>query len=232
MTKAALLFAALVAFAAAPLIVTPFMGYDPSAFPVLIDRHPIQPAGWAFSIWGVIYLWLLAHGLFGLLKRPEDAKWDAPRAALTLSALIGAAWMSIAAASPLWGTLTIWPMGLAAMAAFIAADPTHDRWLLSAPIAILAGWLTAASAVSTGVYLGGQGILSPFAAAVVMLALVLAIAIPLQRLRHAMPLYGATVIWALVGIIAANLGDAKPVALLAALGAAAMAAAIALPRRT
>ena len=231
MIKAAILFAALVAFAAAPLIVTPFMGYDPSAFPVPIARHPIQPAGWAFSIWGVIYLWLLAHGLFGMLKRAEDPVWDAPRLALTLSALIGAAWMSIAAASPLWGTLTIWPMALAAIAAFLAADPTQDRWLLSAPIAMLAGWLTAAASVSTGVWLAGHGVLSPFAAAVAMLALVLAIAIPIQRSRHAMPLYGATVIWALIGVIAVNLSDAKTVAILAAFGAILMIAALVLPRR-
>ena len=231
MIKAALLFAALVAFAAAPLIVEPFMGYDPAAFPILIDRHPIQPAGWAFAIWGLIYLWLVAHGLFGLLKRPEDAKWDAPRIALTLSALIGTVWMSIAAASPLWGTLTIWPMALAAIAAFLTTDPSHDRWLLSAPIAMLAGWLTAAAAVSTGVYLGGHGVLSPFAAAVVMLALVLAIAVFVQRSRLAMPLYGLTVIWALGGVIAANLQDAGTVAILAALGAVIMAGAMVLPRR-
>ena len=67
MNKAAILFAAVLAFAISPLIVDPFTGYDPSAFPVLIERHPIQPAGWAFSIWGLIYVWLVAHGLFGIL---------------------------------------------------------------------------------------------------------------------------------------------------------------------
>ncbi|MBK8441017.1 MAG: hypothetical protein IPL38_16445 [Rhodobacter sp.] len=231
MNKAAILFAAVLAFAISPLIVDPFTGYDPSAFPVLIERHPIQPAGWAFSIWGLIYVWLVAHGLFGILKRPEDAAWDAPRLPLTLAALIGAVWMPIAAMSPSWGTATIWPMAIAAIVAFLRCDTSRDPWLLAAPVAVLAGWLTAAASVSTGILLAGQGAMSPFAAAIAMLGLVLVIAVPVQRRRPRMPAYGLTVLWALVGVIAANLADARTVAILAALGAAIMAAALVWPRR-
>ncbi len=61
-------------------------------------------------------------------------------------------------------------MAIAALAAFLRADPDRDRWMLSAPTAILAGWLTAASAVSTGVTLAGYGWLSDTAAAGAMLA--------------------------------------------------------------
>ncbi|MGB4825936.1 MAG: hypothetical protein WBP18_01435 [Paracoccaceae bacterium] len=231
MNKAAILFAAVLAFAISPLIVSPFTGYDPSAFPVAIARHPIQPAAWAFSIWGVIYGWLVLHALFGLLKRPEDPAWDVPRLPLTLAALIGAVWMPVAAISPAWGTITIWPMAIGAIIAFLRTDTARDRWLLSAPVAMLAGWLTAAASVSTGIYLAGHGFLSPFAAATAMLGLVLLIAIAVQRSRPAMPVYGLTVIWALAGIVAANLSDDRTVAILTALGAAIIAAALLLPRR-
>ena len=199
MNKAAILFAAVLAFAISPLIVSPFTGYDPSAFPVAIARHPIQPAAWAFSIWGVIYGWLVLHALFGLLKRPEDPAWDVPRLPLTLAALIGAVWMPVAAISPAWGTITIWPMAIGAIIAFLRTDTARDRWLLSAPVA--------------------------------MLGLVLLIAIAVQRSRPAMPVYGLTVIWALAGIVAANLSDDRTVAILTALGAAIIAAALLLPRR-
>jgi hypothetical protein len=229
--RAAILFAAILAFALAPFIVPSFSGWDPSAFPVQIERHPIQPAGYAFSIWGVIYLWMVIHGAFGLFRRAQDPAWDAPRLGLTLSAMIGTAWLVIATISPVWAMLTIWPMAFGALAGFLIADPARDRWLLSAPVAILAGWLTCAASVATGIVLAGHGVLSPLTAALAMLALVLAIAIPVQRRRRAMPLYGLTVIWALAGIITANFGDTPTIAIAAAIGIAVMAAALLLPSR-
>jgi hypothetical protein len=229
--RAAVLFAAILAFALAPFVTQSFTGWDPSAFPIRIERHPIQPAGYTFSIWGLIYLWMLIHGAFGLFKRAEDPLWDAPRTGLTLAAMIGAAWLVIASLSPIWAMLTIWPMAGGALAGYLRADTSHDRWLLSAPIAVLAGWLTCAASVATGIVLAGHGVLNPIPAALAMLGLVLLIAIPVQRRHPAMPLYGLTVIWALVGIIIANLGTTRPIAIAAAIGIAVMAAALLLPRR-
>ncbi len=229
--RAVLVLIAVLAFAVSPLVFQPFMGWRPDQFPVPIARHPVQPAGYAFSIWGLIYLWLVVHGAFGLWRRRADAAWDAPRIPLAISALIGTVWMPVAHASPLWGTLTIWPMAAAALTAFVLCDPTRDRWLLAAPLALLAGWLSAASAVATGVFLAGHGVLAPVPAAFVMLAVVLLIAVPVQRQRPAMPLYGLTVIWALAGIVAVNRTETPSVAIAAAIGIVAMAAAILLPRR-
>lgn len=230
-TRAILLLAAVVAFALSPLVFQPFMGWDPAQFPVRIERHPVQPAGYAFSLWGLIYAALVVHGGFGLWKRAQDPAWDAPRIPLAIAAAIGTVWMPIAHASPLWGTLTIWPMAGAALAAFVMADPTRDRWLLSAPIALLAGWLSAASAVATGVFLAGSGVLAPVPAALAMLVLVLAVAVPIQRLRRMMPVYGLAVIWALAGIVVVNLSDTPVVAIAAALGIIVMAVALLMPRR-
>ena len=198
---------------------------------MLIDRHPIQPATWAFAIWGLIYGWLAVHAIFGVIRRAEDPAWDAPRLGLTMAALIGAVWTPIATISPIWGTATIWPMAAAAIVAFLRADPTRDYWLLATPIGVLAGWMTAAAAVSTGVLLAGHGLLSPYAAALAMLGLVLLIAVPLQRFRPRVPAYGLTVIWALTGVVVANLTDAPGVAILAACGMAIMAAALLLRRQ-
>lgn len=223
MIRAILVLVATLAFAASPLIFDPFTGWAPSRFPVEVARPPVQPAGYAFSIWGVIYLYLVVHGVFGLRKRAEDPAWDAPRWPLIIAAGIGIFWMPIANASPLWGTLTIWPMAAAALAAFVFADTTQDRWLLSAPVAMLAGWLSAASCVATGVYLSGQGVLEPVTAALLMLAVVLLVALSVQHFKPGQPLYGLTVIWALVGISVANWADTKTVAYAAIAGIALMA---------
>src|SRR5690606_40867493 len=109
--------------------------------------------------------------------------------------------------------------------------PARDRWLLFAPIALLAGWLSAASAVATGVLLAGSGALAPIPAALAMLVLVLAVAVPIQRLRRMMPFYGLAGVWALAGIVVVNLSDTPAVAIAAALGIIAMAMALLMPRR-
>jgi hypothetical protein len=75
--KAVLVLVAAVAFAVMPFFTDPFTGFGPDRFPVPVDDPPIQPAGWAFAIWGVIYLWLLASAGFGLIKRDTDPGWDA-----------------------------------------------------------------------------------------------------------------------------------------------------------
>ena len=220
-----------VAFGLAPILGPAFSGYDPGLLPVRIDRPSIQPAGYAFAIWSVIYLWLFLHAGFGLVKRTHSPAWDRVRWPLTLAVAIGTVWQAIALQSVIWGTVTIWIMAAGAIAAFLRADPVADRWLLSGPTAIFAGWLSAASAVSTGVLIAGYGWLSDTAAAAAMLALVLAIAVTVQMRRPRMPVYGLTVIWALVGVIVANRADNLTVAALAATGIVVMALTLAATRR-
>ena len=224
-TKPVLLVLATLAFGVAPLLIPPFSGYDPSLFPVRIERPSIQPAGYAFSIWSVIYLWLFVHAGFGLLRRPVDAAWDVTRRPLTVAVALGAVWLAIANQAPVMATIAIWIMQATALTAFLRADPARDRWLLSAPLAIFAGWLTAAAAVSLGIVLAGFGVVSDTLSALLMLALVLVIALAAQYRRPQMPVYGATVVWALGGIIAVNWTPNPTVAYVACAGALIMAAA-------
>lgn len=217
------LFIATLAFAAAPWFTPSFRGYDPTTFPVQITNPSVQPAGYAFAIWGPIYLWLIAHAGFGLIKRRGDAAFIRPALALTLSVVLGTVWLAIAVAAPIPAAVAIIVMAATAIYAYVVANPLQDRWLLSAPLAIYAGWLTAASAVSTGVILAGYGILPDTAAALAMLALVLGIAIAIQINRPNMPVYGATIVWAIVGIVVKSWGNNPTVAYAALAGAVIMA---------
>lgn len=230
--RALALLLATLAFGAAPLLTPPFTGYDPAQFPVVIDRPSIQPAGYAFSIWSVIYLWLIAHAVLGLWKHAENPVWDRPRLPLTIAIALGAAWLSLANAAPITATVAIWIMAATALAAFLRATTDTDRWLVSAPAAIFAGWLSAAAAVSTGVVIAGYGLLTDTASALAMLALILALAITVQTRKPAMPLYGLTVIWALFGVVAVNWTANPTVAYAALAGMAAMAATLTATRRT
>jgi TspO/MBR family len=206
--RAALLLIATLAFGLAPLITPPFTGYDPGIFPIRIERPSIQPAGYAFAIWSVIYLWLAVHAVFGLWKRRDVEIWDAARLPLAVSIALGAVWLWIAPDYPRIATAAIWAMLALAMVGFLRAPTAPDRWLLSAPMAIYAGWLSAASSVSLGVVVAGY---------------VLAIAVVVQWRKPAMPVYGLTVIWALVGVIWVNRADNLTVAVVAGLGVAVMA---------
>lgn len=223
--RAILLLVAAIAFAFAPLVSTNFAGYDPADFPIPVDDPPIQPAGYAFSIWLLIYAWLIAHAGFGLLKRDQDIAWDAVRWPLMASLVLGVTWLQVASLNPVIATVVIWAMLGFALVATFRAPIIPDRWLLLAPIAVYAGWLSAAASVSLGVVLQGWGYLGGVAAAVLMLILVLALALTVQLRLARAPEYGATVIWALIGVIVANVPGAPMVAVLAALGIAVMAVA-------
>lgn len=222
-TRALILLIVTLAFGAAPFLTPPFRGYDPALFPVNIPRPSIQPAGYAFAIWSVIYLWLFAHAITSLWKRAENPAWDRTRLPLALAIALGSAWLWIAPQAPIAATVTILVMAAAAITAFLRADTETDRWLLSAPIAILAGWLSAAAAVSTGVVIAGYGLLSDTASAVAMIAAILTLATGVQRQKPRMPVYGITVIWALAGVTVANAGLNPVIAILAGLGIGLMA---------
>lgn len=212
---------AAIAFAVAPFVTPPFTGYDPGQFPVEVPRPAIQPSGYAFAIWSVIYLWLIAHAGYGLWKRQDDPAWVRVRPALTVALVLGTVWLAIAGASPIWATAVILVMAAAAILAFLQAPTEPDRWILSAPLAIFAGWLTAASLVSSGILLAGYGYTGNEEAAYDMLGVILILTPLVQSRKPRMPVYTLTVVWALVGVAVANWGSGSYVAWVA-LGIAAL----------
>ncbi|MFB9150257.1 hypothetical protein [Roseovarius ramblicola] len=201
---AILTFVAAVAFAASPFVSSGFNGFAPEQFPVPQDAPPVQPAGYAFSIWGVIYLWLIAGTGFGLLMRADAPGWRAGRAPLFLSLAVGSSWIAVAQISVIAATVQIWIMLVAALVALVRSGRS-DRWLQAEPVGLYAGWLTGAASVSVGLILAGYGLVSETVAAFAGLLLALVIASAVQRVRPDSLAYPAAVIWALAGVIAANL---------------------------
>ncbi|MGL4320243.1 MAG: hypothetical protein ACRCS3_05205 [Paracoccaceae bacterium] len=214
MLRALILVAATIAFGAAPLVTPPFTGYDPAIFPVQIARPSIQPAGFAFSIWALIYVGLIVHALFGLFSRRNDPAWDTVRLPMAASIAIGTIWLWIAPLYPITATAAIWAMLALAGWALLRVS-AQDRLLLATPIAIYTGWLTAAANVSLGVVIAGYGWLTDTESAAAMLALDLTIGVSVQLRRPADFVYGLTLIWALFGIIAVNWQPNVTVAMLA-----------------
>ena len=220
--RSVLVLLAALAFAGSPLIFGGFGGFPPERYPVPQVDPPVQPAGWAFSIWGVIYLWLIVHAAFGLLRRPGDPDWTRTRLPLLVALAVGAVWIPVAQRSPVWATVLIVVMLVASLAAHLAA-PRRDRWLAEAPLGLFAGWLTAATCVSLGLLAAGYGLLGAVPAAVGALLLTLAATAAVLTVRPA-PAFALAVDWAFVGIAAQNAGSNFLLVALAALGALALPA--------
>ena len=217
-----LLFAVL--FALSPLARGGFNGFTPDQFPVVQHRWPVQPAGWAFSIWGLIYLWLIAGSVWGLLKAPYDPEWQRMRRPLLVSLIVGTFWIAAANASPILATAMIVVMVVAAIIAFLRAGHGQPFWQVG-PVGLYAGWLTAATGVAIAVLLSGYGIMSARPAAMLLIVVVLALALWVQSRRPSGVTYPIAVAWALIGIVAANWGSGHShVAFLAGLGIVALAA--------
>ena len=208
-------------FAISPAFVQDFGGFDPNRFPVPQDNPPVQPAGYAFAIWGVIYLWLIGGMGYGLWKRREDAAWHPMRLALIPSLAVGAIWLAVAVASPVWASVLIWVMLITALMALFRS-PLHDKWAAALPLGLYAGWLSAASCVSLGLLLAGYGYVDSTTAAIAAIFLALVLASGVQSQLGRVPSYGIAVIWALVAVVVQNAGTNATVAALAGGGAAAM----------
>ena len=221
-TYAILTLLAAIAFALGPFVV-PFDGFDPNAYPIPQNDPPAQPKGYAFAIWGPIYLWLLVSTGFGLAKRADDPEWAPVRLPLLISLTIGAMWLSVAEISPVWATILIWAMLISALAALLRT-PTKDHALLGAPIGLYAGWLTAASSVSVALLGAGYGVvLGQTGWAIVAITLAFGIATIMAFTRKAGTMYAFAVVWALVAVVLQNIQQAPMVAAYAGVGAAAIA---------
>lgn len=214
----ALVLLAAILFAASPLMVTSFAGFDPALFPVPQDNPPVQPAGYTFIIWGLLYGWLIVSAGYGLLKRPEDPAWLPARPWLLASLVMGIFWLPLAERSVIGATVLIWAM---AATAFMALWNTRrrDRWWFQAPVATFTGWLVAASSVSIGLILAGWGVMGETPAALLALTLALVIGLAIQAEVPRAPGVGLAMIWALIGVLVHNLSPVNlPVAGLAGIG--------------
>jgi hypothetical protein len=185
------------------------------------DRFEVYfvPAGYVFSIWGLIYLWLIAYSIYQALP----AQRENPRLRKTgylyvLSAVANMAWIF------LWH-YEVFPLTLVVMLGLLGTliaiylrlgigetpVPAAEKWLVRVAFSVYLGWITVATianATSLLDYLGwgGWGI-PPQIWAVIMLVAGAAIASAVSLTRGDIA-YVAVIVWAFAGI--ANKHAATP----------------------
>ncbi|MBM3135205.1 MAG: tryptophan-rich sensory protein [Chloroflexi bacterium] len=177
------------------------------------DRFQVYfvPAGYVFSIWGLIYLGLVAFGVYQVLS----AQGDNPRLRSTGWLFVGSCVANIA-----WiffWHYEIFPLTLVAMLTLLALliviylrlgigrtqVPAAEKWCVRVPFSIYLGWITVATIANVTDLLeylnwSGWGV-RPEVWAVIML-IAGAIITSLVILTRGDIAYGLVIVWAFIGI--------------------------------
>ena len=120
------------------------------------NQHPtlLVAAGYAFSIWGLIFLWDIGFALWQLRGR-DQALLARVRPAAAAGFALTALWMPVFSMQIFWLALLIIWASLACLA-FAAVVLSHglaptpqQRWWAWAPLSLHAGWLSLAAFLNT-----------------------------------------------------------------------------------
>jgi hypothetical protein len=177
------------------------------------DRFHVYfvPAGYVFSIWGLIYIGLIAYAIYQALpSQRENPRLRATGWWIALGGVANSVWIF------LWH-YNQFPLTLVAMLALLAtlivtylrlgigqaAVPAGEKWAVHLPFSIYLGWITVATVANISDVLDflkwdGFGI-APEIWMTIILAAVLVIAIFMNFTRRDVA-YAAVLLWALAGI--------------------------------
>ena len=169
------------------------------------------PAGYVFSIWGLIYLALLGFTVYQAMpSQRENPRLRRIGYLFALSSLANLVWIFLWHYNFFPLTLIVM-LGLLAclIAIYLRLDigraqvSTVERWLINVPFSIYLGWITVATianATSLLYYLGWNGFgIAPQVWAIAMLAAGLVIAAWMARSRGDIA-YLLVLVWAFAGI--------------------------------
>ncbi len=180
------------------------------------------PAGYVFSIWGLIYLGLVAFVVYAYRNEEEAQKRvEAIWLPYVLSCAFNAAWIFA------WHTETFW-LSLILMVALFASlliifirlaamrqgASIRDRWMCHIPFSIYTGWISVALIANAALFLvdagwSGWGI-TPEVWTILMLIIATAIGL-ITVFRNKDAAFGLVFSWAFTGIAARSTTPASVV---------------------
>lgn len=192
----------------------------------------ITPAGWAFSIWGALYLGSLVFSLLQFTAAGRDSalfaalRW--PAVGAFLGNALWATWVQLGdidAVSTLiiFGSLVSILIAYRRIASWTTSFSAAERWGAILPLSALASWLTAASIVNVAATLRYYGVdaapdVAPLISAAIIVVGGLIVAAALARGKGNPP-FALVFLWALAAIFAAGGQEAAAVAVAAAIAA-------------
>ncbi|WP_396594179.1 hypothetical protein [Brevundimonas sp. R86498] len=207
------------------------IGQSPAEFAADSDAT-LRVVGWAFAIWGPIYLGLIAYAVRQVLPRTGESEMIRRFGWPSVLALLGIGSWIIAAARDaevativlIFGSLAVLVIPLLRHAAAIRTlgSQDRDRWLVIWPLGALAGWLTIASPVNLLTVATGNGDLPatfpPTVWALLAIAGVVAFTL-IVTWRTSLLVYPLPVSWGLLGVFVAERARGNETLAYGALGA-------------
>ena len=203
------------------------------------DAYPtlITPAGYVFSIWGVIYVLLGVFVVFQALPSEKGKDYQKRISWLfVLSSLLNIAWLFLWQFEHLGLSVVLMFLLLASLIAIYlrldigkSAVSLREKLAFHAPFSVYLGWITIASIANVAVTLvsvnwDGFGIgQETWAILIIAVALLIALLVVATRRDVA---YGLVIIWALVGI-AVNQSGNQNIVMIAEISAGIVAVALA-----
>jgi benzodiazapine receptor len=186
------------------------------------DAYPtlITPAGYVFSIWGVIYVLLGVFVVFQALPSEKGKDYQTRISWLfVLSSLLNIAWLFLWQFEYLGLSVVLMFLLLASLIAIYlrlnigkSAVSLREKLAFQMPFSVYLGWITIASIANVAVTLvsvnwDGFGI-GPETWAILIVAVALLITLLVVATRRDVA-YGLVIIWALVGIALNQSGNAN-----------------------
>jgi hypothetical protein len=212
------------------------MGWGQTAQEFSADSDAtLQVAGYAFAIWGVIYLGVLIYAVRQVLPQTGESLmihrfgWPSALAFLGIGLWIVAAALDqeVATIVLIFGSLTVLLIPLLRNAGVIRAldKRDRDRWMTLWPLALLAGWLTVAAPLNLITVATGNGdlpsVLSPTVWAMLAIVIVALVALAVtQQIRTVA--YAIPIAWGLLGAFVAEQERNAPLAYFALAAAVAV----------
>jgi hypothetical protein len=183
----------------------------------------VTPAGYAFSIWGLIYVGLVAFGVYQLLPA-NIARFRPVRSLYIFTCALNCAWLYFWHAEQIVVCFVI----IVALCITLFLINYHlkgprslaDNWIVKAPFGIYFGWVTAAMSVNFVIMLKYLRLDLSFTAETILgVVLILAVAVAAIAIRVKLTnyFYPIAVAWALTAIAVKQSGKTAIVAA-AALG--------------
>lgn len=179
------------------------------------DMFPVffVPAGYVFSIWGLIYLLLgvfVAYHWVAIER--DDERFNVLTPLFVLSSIANIAWIFFWHYGIVSGSLVMMIVLLLSLIAIYVylrkstrvAEHAIEKWTIQLPFSVYLGWITVATVANVSVYLfdlrwnGGAFLPEQWAAIMIIVAALLGVAL---GFRYRDVAYNLVLIWAIVGIM-------------------------------
>jgi tryptophan-rich sensory protein len=164
------------------------------------DKYPtfVTPAGYAFSIWALIYLGLILFTIFQAMPAQAD-NFQKVRGFYILSCVANCAWIFLWHNQQIVASVGAILVLLASLAAINFNLDKEDSAVARVPFGIYFGWITAASIVNIAVCATYLGVSISILTACILIVIATIFGV-FFRLKLPNAAYGLTVTWAIVAI--------------------------------